>query len=60
MRILLLFITATLLIYKSFAKEELYSAVEELATLSQNNDVVTRELKNLIKEIEKGVELTRK
>lgn len=58
---LFIFIAATLLICKSFAlKEEIYSAVEELLTLTENDEIVIVELKKLIVEIEQGIELTKK
>ena len=57
----LFIVAATLLICESFArKEEIYSAVEELLTLTENDEIVIGELKKLIVEIEKGVELTKK
>lgn len=56
----LIFFLATLLICNTFAKEEMYSAVEELLTLSENDEVVIREMRKLITDIEEGVKLTKK
>lgn len=56
----LIFFLATLLICNTFAKEEMYSAVEELLTLTENDEVVIREMRKLITDIEEGVKLTKK
>lgn len=57
MKLILIF--ATLLISSALANE-IHSAIEEVALLKNNHEILIRELKVLIEEIEKSVKIVKK